>query len=161
MNDRRLPNEPLDHGGDLTEDVLSAYLDDELDTTERAEVERRLATSSEWRAILDEVRATREALRALPQVDGSPEFWARVLAGDKVVDLARERRRRSVPRWAVAAAGAAAAAVIVVGVVAVPQEQKVRPAVASFADEHAARSSVDNDVISSLASVGVPTGLGK
>jgi len=146
---------------ELTEDLLSAYLDDELDAIERAEVEERLAGSPAWRAILDEVRSTRDALRALPEVDGSSEFWARVMAGDQVVDLAKERRRRSVPRWAVAAAGAAAAAVIVVGVVAVPQEQKVRPAVATFTDEHAARSSVDNDVISSLASVGVPTRLGK
>jgi anti-sigma factor RsiW len=150
-----------DQGDGLTEDLLSAYLDDELDAVARAEVDDRLATSPEWRAILDEVRATRDALRALPAVDGSPEFWARMMVGDQVVDLAKERRRRSVPRWAVAAAGAAAAAVIVVGVVAVPQEQKVRPAVATFTDEHAARSSVDNDVISSLASVGVPTRLGK
>ncbi len=146
---------------ELTEDLLSAYVDDELAAPERADVEARLASSAEWRAILDEVRSTRDALRALPRVDGSPEFWAQVMAGDQVVDLARERRRRSVPRWAVAAAGAAAAAVIVVGVVAVPQEQKVRPAVATFTDEHAARSSVGNDVISSLASVGVPTRLGK
>ncbi len=146
---------------ELTEDLLSAYLDDELDAIERAEVEERLAGSPAWRAILDEVRSTRDALRALPEVDGSPEFWAQVMVGDQVVDLAKERRRRSVPRWAVAAAGAVAAAVIVVGVVAVPQEQKVRPAVATFTDEHAARSSIDDDVISSLASVGVPTRLGK
>lgn len=150
---------------DLAEDVLSAYLDDELGASERAEVERRLAESPEWRGILDEVRATREALRSLPELDGPPEFWARVMAGDGlpdgVVDLGAERRRRALPKWAVAAVGAAAAAVIVIGVVAVPQEQKVRPAVASFTDEHAARSSVDNDVISSLASVGVPTRLGR
>jgi anti-sigma factor RsiW len=149
-------------GDELTEDLLSAYLDDELGPSTRAEVERHLEESADWRAILDEVRATRDALRALPAVEGSPEFWARMMAGDQVVDLATERRRRrSVPRWVVAAAGAAAAAVIVVGVVAVPQEHRVRPAVAAFSDEHAARSSVGNDVISSLASVGVPTRLGR
>ena len=161
MNDRQRTD---DLDGDLTEDVLSAYLDDELDATTRAEVERRLDESADWRAILAEVRTTRDALRALPAVDAPPEFWARVMAGIEggVVDLASERRRRrSVPRWAIAAAGAAAAAVIVVGVVAVPQQNKVRPAVAAFSDEHAARSSVGNDVISSLASVGVPTRLGR
>lgn len=146
---------------ELDEDVLSAYLDDELDGETRAAVERRLAESAEWRAILDEVRGTRNALRALPPVDGSPEFWARVLAGDAVVDLSAERRRRRVPKWGVAVAGAAAAAVIVIGVVVVPQQQRVRPAVASLINEHAARSSVANDVISSLASVGVPTRLAR
>ena len=177
MSDRDLPDDQAndqgngqgDHrGADLPEDVLSAYLDDELDATTRAEVERRLADSADWRAILDEVRATRDALRALPQVEGPPEFWARVLADDQaidqaidpVVDLASERRRRrSVSRWAVATAGAAA--VIVIGVVAVPGPNKVRPAVAAFTDEHATRSSVGNDVISSLASVGVPTRFGR
>lgn len=158
---------------ELTEDLLSAYLDDELAASERAEVEARLAASTEWQAILDEVRATRGALRGLPAVDGPPEFWARVMAGDpvpdatgraasdQVIDLGAERRRRRMPRWAVAAAGTAAAAVIVVGVVAVPQRDRVRPAVAVLSNEHAARSSVGNDVISSLASIAVPTKLGR
>jgi len=155
---------------ELSEDLLSAYLDDELDASERADVEARLAGSSEWRANLDEVRDTRDGLRGLPAVEGPPEFWARVMAGDaiegdteqdRVVDLGAERRRRRVPRWGLAVAGAAAAAVIVVGVVAVPQQNRVRPAVAALTDEHAARSSVGNDVISSLASIAVPTRLGR
>ena len=160
---------------ELTEDLLSAYLDDELAASGRAEVEARLAASTEWQAILDEVRATRGALRGLPAVDGPPEFWARVMTGDpveddavpaaaasdRVIDLGAERRRRRMPRWGVAAAGAAAAAVIVVGVVAVPQRDRVRPAVAVLSNEHAARSSVGNDVISSLASIAVPTKLGR
>jgi anti-sigma factor RsiW len=155
---------------ELSEDLLSAYLDDELDAGARADVEARLATSSEWQAILDEVRDTRDALRGLPAVEGSPEFWTRVMAGvaleddahqDGVVDLASERRRRRMPRWGLAVAGAAAAAVVVVGVVAVPQQDRVRPAVAALTDEHAARSSVGNDVISSLASIAVSTRLGR
>jgi anti-sigma factor RsiW len=150
---------------ELSEDLLSAYLDDELDAGARADVEARLATSSEWQAILDEVRDTRDALRGLPAVKGSPEFWTRVMAGvalkDGVVDLASERRRRRMPRWGLAVAGAAAAAVVVVGVVAVPQQDRVRPAVAALTDEHAARSSVGNDVISSLASIAVSTRLGR
>jgi len=147
---------------DLHEDALSAYLDGELDAAARAEVEGRLAESAEWRAILDEVRETRGALRALPQVDAATEFWARVLAGDDVVDLGATRRAKERrPRvWKVVAAGAAAAAVIVVGVIAVPERDKVAPAVASFTNAHAARSSVNADVVSNLASVGVP-GLGR
>jgi anti-sigma factor RsiW len=142
----------------LGEDALSAYLDGELDDATRAEVETRLAESDEWRAILEELRETRGALRSLPQVDAAPDFWTHVLAGDDVVDLAaarRTRERRS-GRWKLAVAGAAAAAVIVVGVVAIPQRSKVTPAVATFSDAHAARSSLDDDVVSSLASIGVP-----
>jgi anti-sigma factor RsiW len=142
----------------LQEDALSAYLDGELDDRARAEVEARLAESAEWRAVLDELRETRTALRALPQVDAAPEFWRNVLAGDDVVDLGRERRareRRS-SRWKVAVAGVAAAVVIVVGVAAIPQPDKVAPPVATLADAHASRSSIDSDVVSNLASVGVP-----
>ena len=160
---------------DLTEDLLSAYLDDELDAGARADVEARVAASSEWQAILDEVRDTRDGLRGLPALDGPPEFWARVMAGAalqgdaleggaervQVVDLDAERRRRRVPRWGLAVAGTAAAAAVVIGVVAVPQQDRVRPAVAALTDEHAARSSVGNDVISSLASIAVPTRLGR
>jgi anti-sigma factor RsiW len=155
---------------ELTEDLLSAYVDDELDAKGRADVEARLVASSEWRAILDEVRETRDGLRGLPQVDGPPEFWTRIMAGDalrddaeqnQVIDLASERRRRRMPRWGIAVAGAAAAAVVVIGVVAVPQPDRVRPAVAVLSNEHAARSSVGNDVISSLASIAVPTRLGR
>ena len=155
---------------ELSEDLLSAYLDDELDAGARADVEARLAASSEWQEILDEVRETRDGLRGLPALDGAPEFWARVLADDalqgaaepdQVIDLASERRRRRMPRWGIAVAGAAAAAVVVIGVVAVPQPDRVRPAVAALSDEHAARSSVGNDVISSLASIAVPTRLGR
>jgi anti-sigma factor RsiW len=158
---------------ELPEDLLSAYADDELDASTRAEVEARLAESPEWRAILTEIREVRDAVRALPAVEPNPEFWARVTAADgasdaasdtpseNVVDLGAERRRRRVPRWAVAAAAAAVAAVFVLGVVVVPGQDRVRPGVAAFIDDHAARSSVGNDVISSLASVGVGTKVGR
>jgi anti-sigma factor RsiW len=142
---------------ELHEDWLSAYVDGELDATERAVVEARLGESAEWREVLDELRETRGALRALPPVDAAPEFWARVLAGDDVVDLESARRRRERrPVWKVAVAAAAAAAVIVVGVAAIPRPDKVKPAVATFSNAHAARSSVNQDALSSIASVGMP-----
>ena len=142
----------------MDEDALSGYLDDELDQETRAAVETRIAQSAEWRAVLHELRETRDALRALPSVDGAPEFWARVFAGDTVVDLAAERRaRRSRIGWRAAVAGVAAAIVVgAVGVAAVPERDRVKPAVATFADQHAARASLDNDALSQLASVGVP-----
>jgi anti-sigma factor RsiW len=143
----------------LHEDALSAYLDGELDDAGRDEVAARLAESADWRAILGELRETRGALRALPQVDAAPEFWTNVLAGDDVVDLASARRakeRRRPAAWKLAVTGAAAAVVIVVGVAAIPQRDKVTPAVATFTDAHAARSSITDDVVSNLASVGIP-----
>jgi len=142
----------------MHEDALSAYLDGELDDAARADVEARLETSPEWRAILEELRETRDALRALPAVDPPPELWSRILGGDDVVDLAAARRERRDRRsiWKMVAAAAAAAIVIVVGVAAVPQPDKVEPAVATYADAHAARSSLSNDAVSSLASVGIP-----
>jgi anti-sigma factor RsiW len=140
----------------LEEDALSAYLDDELDAETRAAVEDRLGESAEWRAILDELRQTRTALRSLPAVDGAPAFWARVLEGDgTVVDFTRERVRRR-RGWRIAVAGAAAALVLVVaGAALVPRRDRVKPAVATFADQHAARASFDSDTLSQLASVGV------
>jgi anti-sigma factor RsiW len=139
----------------IQEDALSAYLDDELDADSRAAVGARLAASEEWRAILDELRETRAALRAMPTVDGPPAFWSSVLAGDDVIDLAAERARRR-RGWRVAITGAAAAlVVIVVGAALVPERDRVKPAVATFADQHAARASFDNDTLSQLASVGI------
>lgn len=145
------------HDEALHEDALSAYLDGELDEVARADVEARLAESAEWRAILDELQETRGALRSLPQVDASPEFWARMMAGDDVIDLERARRTRAHrPVWKLAVAGAAAAVVVVVGVAAIPQPDKVKPSVATFTDAHAARSSVNEDIVSNIASIGVP-----
>ncbi len=141
----------------LTEDLLSALLDGELDPDTRTAVEARLAESAEWQRVLAEVAETRAALRGLGSVDAPVEFWDRVLAtDDAVIDLtARRTHRRG--RAVVALAGIAAAAVFVVGVVAFPSAapDRVRPPVAAFSDAHATRSSVGADAISSLASVGV------
>ncbi len=47
--------------------LISAYLDDELTADERARVEQLLATSTEARQLLDELRALRGTLQSLPQ----------------------------------------------------------------------------------------------
>lgn len=57
---------------------LSAYLDDALSREERSQVERLLATSSEARTRLKELRAVQDALRAQPRLDPSPFFWSRL-----------------------------------------------------------------------------------
>jgi anti-sigma factor RsiW len=151
------------------EDVLSAYLDGECTDAERAWVEEQLATSEDTRAVLAEVAAARDAVRALPLRDAPVEFWAGLLAADAEAtlpavptavapaDLAEARRRRRPGRWLAAAAGAAAAAVIA-AVILVPQPQTVTPPVGAFTDAHAVRSSLQDDAVSSLAPLAVAAG---
>jgi anti-sigma factor RsiW len=154
------------------EDVLSAYLDGECTAAERAWVEEQLATSPEVRAVLDEVRVARAAVRALPMRDAPAEFWSRLLAGDaevlpeleataagagNPVDLAEASRRRRPTRWIAVATGAAAAALIA-AVVLVPQPESVDPPVAAFTEAHAVRSSLQDDAVSSLAPLAVQAG---
>ncbi len=150
---------------DMDETFLSAYLDDELDVPTRAAVQARIDGSPAWEAELVEVRAARDAGRALPLVDARPGFWDHVLDGNdhdtkggNVVDLGVARQRRAwVSRWR-AVAGAAAAAVVL-GVVLVPRPAPVDPALGTLTQVHAERASLGNDVVSNLAGAVVPAGL--
>lgn len=157
------------------EELLSAYLDDECTDEERAKVEAQLAQSPDLLQVLGEIEATRISVRALPAVDGPPEFWARLLDGpgldvDVDVDAHAERepapapvadletrRKTRVPRWAMAAGGAVAAAVVAV-VIFVPQPQQVSPPVGTFTDAHNVRSSLDADAVGSLVPLGLQGG---
>jgi anti-sigma factor RsiW len=155
-----------DQARELVPEMLSAYLDDELDATTRDAVEARLAVSPEWRAELADVRSARDAVRGLPSLEAPAGFWDSVLttvgaAEDDVVDLAdaptvspmplpapRSRRR---------AAWFAAAAAIVVGVVAViavPHRSSVTPNVTAVVAQHGAQGSDAGDPVTMLAPVG-------
>ena len=157
--------------GDLSEDLLSAYVDGELDDATRTAVEARLTESAEWRAVLDDVAAARDAVRSLPLRDAPPEFWERILASDDpaarahrtapVADLDAARRRRRTTVRFTAVAASAAAAIVIVAVALVPGTERVRPAVASYTNAHAVRSSVGNDVVSNVAGEAVPGGIGR
>ena len=152
-----------------SEDLLSAYLDDELDAADRALVERRLEESAEWRTVLDELGETRSLLRGLPVRDAPPGFIDELLASDgPVADApstvaapvpidAKKRRRNRIAGWV--AGGAAAAAIV--AVVMVPTQSQVKPAVATFVNSHAARSSVSEEPVSELAPVATPVRLGR
>ena len=165
--------------GDMTgrpeqwnEDLLSAYVDGEVTDDQRALVEAELAESPSTRAVLAEIEAARDAVRALPMRDAPPEFWARILDGtgldagdvadadddaaDVVVTL-ESRRASRLPRW-VAIAGGAAAAAVVAAVLFLPGQKQVDPPVASFTDAHAVRNSLDTDAVSSLAPVALQAG---
>ena len=158
-----------------SEDLLSAYADGEVTAAQRALVEARLAESPSLRAVLEEIEAARDAVRALPQRDAPPEFWARILDGtgldaDEVMApdtgapapvVALESRRTSrLSRW-VAVAGGAAAAAVIAAVVLVPSQKRVDPPVASFTDAHAVRNSLDSDAVSSLAPVALQAGFSR
>jgi anti-sigma factor RsiW len=142
------------------EELLSAYLDGEVDDDERALVEAQLAESAEWRTVLAEVRETRDLVRTLPVRDAPAGFWDGILdePSDAVVSLdARRTRRSRVAAWV---AGAAAAAAIV-AVVLVPRESTVKPRVATLVNSHAARSSVSEEPVSQLAPVATPVKVGR
>lgn len=156
------------------EELISAYLDGECTDLEAAWVEEQLEASAETRAVLDEVREARAAVRSLPLRDAPADFWERLLAvgpdGESVDgraatvpapaapgDLAAQRRRRRPSRWVAAAAGVAAAFVIG-AVVFVPHEQSVTPPVATFTQAHAVRSSLQEDAVSALVPLAVQGG---
>jgi anti-sigma factor RsiW len=154
-----------------SEDLLSAYVDGELDAETRSAVEARLADRPEWRDVLGDVRAARDAVRGLPELDLSSDGWRDILANVAAADAAPvtpvpgvvrglgSRLRRAPTRWA--AVGAVAAAAAVAAVVFVPGPARVTPKVATFATEHSARASIASDPVSSLAGVSVMRGLGR
>lgn len=142
-----------------SEELLSTYLDGEATPDERARVERRLAESVEWRVVLDEVRATRELLLALPVREAPVGFWDSVFepetGGPVQLETARRRRGKQVIGWLAAAAAAAAIAAVAM----VPDQSQVKPDVATLVSRHAVRSSVSEDPVSQLAPVARPVKL--
>jgi anti-sigma factor RsiW len=164
----------------IAEDLISAYVDDELDATARVEVEAALADSPALADVKVEVEEARDAVRSLPMVDLPPGVLDAIMAGvaaadpvtsgaaESVVEAApvqtaaepvdelkaRRRRRVRMQRWL---AGSAAAVVLMFVLVASPRAGRVTPAVGRLVDNHAARASDDSDPTSLLASLSVAT----
>ncbi len=137
---------------DLTEEMLSAYVDGECSPDEIAEVEARLASDPQWRAILLEVESTRSSLRTLSRREPPAGFVEGLLA--------TPLQRSATPRRT-GAALAAIAAVIVGVVLAVPRDAggDATPAVATLVDTHGATASFEADPVSMLAPIVAPSGL--
>lgn len=68
------------------DELISAFLDGELDETEAQALEAHLASHAECRSELDEVARVRQRVRTLPMRSGTPAFWLRV-----VEDVAADR----------------------------------------------------------------------
>jgi anti-sigma factor RsiW len=136
------------------DDRLSAYLDGELDATERESVDDYLAGSAEWRAERDEIAYARDALRGLPAREAPPGFWEGVLSPE--LTRARVKRRSRWSRIAAAASGVAVAAVVIASLV-IPSPDRVTPRVPALTDSHTVRTSVSDEPVSHLATLSMVT----
>jgi hypothetical protein len=107
---------------EFPDELLSAFLDDELSPAERAQVEKHLATSEADRQLLAELKSLRGDLASLPQAVVSPDFADRVVqaavaeaeknhgASATIAPAPATASRRRSRRWMVGAAVASAAA---------------------------------------------------
>jgi len=73
------------------EELLSAYLEGELDESRAAEVGRHLASCPNCRLLVESMKDAREALGALPEVEPSPALLQRLYA------IPEKKRFRLVP----------------------------------------------------------------
>jgi anti-sigma factor RsiW len=151
---------------ELVPEMLSAYLDDELDASTRDAVEARLAASPEWRAELAEVRAARDAVRGLPSLEVPAGFWDRVFTTVGAADDASLQDADAPPAaptsiharrpWRRASWLAVAAAIVigVAAVIAIPHRSSVTPDVTAVVAQHGAQGSEAGDPVTMLAPVG-------
>jgi hypothetical protein len=100
----------------FSEEILSAYVDDELPAQERAAVERWLEEDPEARNKLDEFRRLSGLFDDLPRSEVPPEFPTNVLQlAERQMLLAEARPAKSrnvLRRWAFAGGSSIAAAVV-------------------------------------------------
>jgi anti-sigma factor RsiW len=62
------------------EDMLSAYLEGELDGPQKADFEAHLAACPECASLLEAMRDARDALASLPELEPSPDLLRRLYA---------------------------------------------------------------------------------
>ncbi len=99
-------------------ELLSAYIDGEVEGEELNRVNALLASSSEARQELEQLQEMKVALASAPRLSAPPDLVALLLANPK---LHQKQRRtwwsflpESMPRWTLAPIGAAFAALVVV-----------------------------------------------
>jgi len=87
-----------------TEAKLAAYIDGDLDGSDRAEIEKLLEQNPNYRRVLDQLRQTRQLLRGLPRESAPPELseiFNSQLERSVLLDGITEQRPKSGPlnRW--------------------------------------------------------------
>lgn len=143
----------------------SAYLDAELDATERREIAARIEADPAWARGLDELAQTRTLVRGLAMVEPPAGFLESLVINDVAptgatvtdLDAARHRRRH---RATGAFAGIAAAAALLVAVV-VPGVARTHPALATDVRVHQAGVAASSDPVSGLAPLGTSMRFGR
>jgi anti-sigma factor RsiW len=133
-------------------DLISAWLDGELDPVAAATVEARVATDIAWREELVAARDARARVRSLTEREPPSGFIDSLLL---VGHADANRRTLVVRRSRRVGAGLAAAAAITVAFL-VPEASEpppVRPAIGENADDHAVNAALADDPVSQLAPV--------
>lgn len=106
--------DPTAHPDETTEvdELLAAYLDNELSETERHLVETRLAEDDSFRQRLEELDRAWEMLDALPKSDLDDEKFVRttvemitVAASQEIEQFQQQRRKTAILRQVAIAAG--------------------------------------------------------
>ena len=123
-----------------TEELLSAYLDDELSTSQKVDVEQALASQPELRKLHDELLAIREGLKCVAKRPAPEKFVDSVLARIQVTPVSVSgqdgplgaRRESGWKRGVVWSAMVIAAAVVVM--MFLPDESEDGPAVTNVPD---------------------------
>ena len=77
----------------ITEEMIGAYIDDELDLSDRRLVELALAESAELRQLHTELLELRKTFQSLPRFALGADFQSRVLERAKQVERALDRGR--------------------------------------------------------------------
>src|SRR3954469_17395169 len=84
-----MSDKPSNH--ELDDELLSAYLDDELSADERAAVEARLATDPAAQQLLHELRSVSQSVQALPTETPSRDL------SEEIIRRAREAKPANAP----------------------------------------------------------------
>ena len=77
---------------EFPDELLSAFLDDELSPAERTQVEQHLAKSEADRQLVAELKSLRGDVAALPQVAVNPDFADRVVRAVLLWRRGRDQR---------------------------------------------------------------------
>lgn len=112
---------PASNNDDFDDELLSAFVDDELTPTERAQVESRLKTDPRSAALVEELRALSKAMKSLPQEKLPRDLRSAVMANVSRRANDHEPVVLSMPtsseRWALRRRGMVWSAIAIAGAV--------------------------------------------